>query len=57
MISKMIEELRQDKDVYHEELLKLKKAFVEDRVTQEYQDFCNFWQDVLGWHPFLDYDK
>jgi hypothetical protein len=57
MISKMIEELRQDKDVYHEELFQLKKAFVEDRVTQEYQDFCNFWQEVLGWHPFLNYDK
>lgn len=57
MISNMIEELRQDKDVYHEELFQLKKAFVEDRVTQEYKDFCTFWQEVLGWHPFLDYDK
>lgn len=57
MLAKMIDELRKDKDTYCEEISQLKKAFVEDTVTQYYQDFCEFWQEVLGYHPFLDYDK
>lgn len=57
MISKMIEDLRQDKDTYQTEISELKKAYGEDRVTQNYHDFCQFWQDVLGYHPFLDYDR
>jgi hypothetical protein len=57
MLSKMIEELREDKADYYEEISQLKKAFMEDKVTQNYNDFCQFWQEVLGWHPFLDYDK
>jgi hypothetical protein len=57
LISKMIEDLRQDKDDYFDEIAQLKKAFMEDKVTQSYKDFCEFWQEVLGWHPFLDYDK
>ena len=55
MLSKMIEDLRQDKETYFEEISQLKKAFVEDRVTQNYNDFCTFWEETLGWHPFLDY--
>lgn len=55
MISSMVENLRKDKDLYQDEISKLKAAFAEDRVTQNYHDFCQFWQDVLGYHPFLDY--
>ena len=57
MLSDQINVLRKDKDkdTYFEEITRLKKAFVEDRVTQNYQDFCAFWQEVLGWHPFLNY--
>lgn len=55
MIADKIQELRQDKDTYAEEITKLKKAFVEDRVTQNYDEFCSFWQDALGYHPFLEY--
>ncbi len=57
MLSQMINELREDKETYVEELSQLKKAFIEDKVTQNYKDFCEFWQEVLGYHPFLDYDK
>ena len=57
MLSDQINVLRKDKDkdTYFEDITRLKKAFVEDRVTQNYQDFCSFWQEVLGWHPFLNY--
>lgn len=55
MLARQINILREDKETYFEELAALKKAFVEDRVTQNYMDFCNFWMDTLGWHPFLDY--
>lgn len=55
MLTTMIEDLRQDKETYFEEISQLKKAFVEDKVTQNYNDFCSFWEETLGWHPFLDY--
>lgn len=55
MLSNMIDKLREDKETYCEEISQLKRAFVEGKVTQNYYDFCNFWQEVLGWHPFLDY--
>lgn len=57
MLSKQIEVLRQDKDIYFNELSALKKAYGENIVTQNYPDFCRFWLDTLGWHPFLDYSK
>jgi hypothetical protein len=55
MLADQINILRQDKDTYFTELSTLKKAFAEDKVTQNYDDFCNFWIEVLGWHPFLEY--
>jgi hypothetical protein len=57
LLAKQIEILRQDKDTYFVELTALKRAYGEDRVTQNYHDFCQFWLDTLGWHPFLDYTK
>jgi hypothetical protein len=55
MLSLMIDDLREDKETYFDEISQLKKAYVEDRVTQNYNDFCVFWEDTLGWHPFLEY--
>lgn len=54
LLAKQVELLRQDKDTYFAEITVLKKAFAEDKVTQNYQEFCQFWLDTLGWHPFLD---
>lgn len=54
LLAKEVEVLRKDKDTYFNEIAALKKAFAEDKVTQNYQEFCVFWQDNLGWHPFLD---
>ncbi len=55
MITNQIETLRKNKEDYVEEIAQLKKAFFEDTVTQNYNDFCSFWEDTLGFHPFLDY--
>jgi hypothetical protein len=56
MLAKEIERLRQtDKDAFQVEIELLKRAYAEDLVTQEYASFCQFWQDIFGWHPFLDY--
>jgi hypothetical protein len=52
-----VEELRQDKETYHNELSALKKAFAEDKITQSYAEFVQFWIDTLGWHPFLNYKR
>lgn len=58
LLSSAIDEMRgRDKELYCEEISQLKKAFVEDKITQNYQDFCKFWEEVLGYHPFLDYNK
>lgn len=58
MLAKQIEILRQDKDgIYQSEITECKIAYGEDKVTQNYNDFCNFWVKTLGWHPFLDYSN
>lgn len=55
MLARQVNVLRnQDKDAFATEISALKKAFADDRVTQNYNDFCNFWQETLGFHPFLD---
>ncbi len=54
MMSKQIDIFRKDKDTYFQELDLFKKAYTEDRVTQNYHDFCSFWSETLGWHPFLE---
>lgn len=55
MLDNEIYLLRQDRDIYHNEISALKKARMEDVVTQNYESFCIFWEDTLGYHPFLDY--
>lgn len=55
MLAAQVDVLREDKETYFHELSSLKKAFAEDKVTQSYSDFCNFWQETLGFHPFLNY--
>lgn len=56
MLSKEIAALKKaGKDIYAQEIAALQVAYAEDRITQEYADFCKFWQDTLGYHPFLDY--
>jgi hypothetical protein len=57
LLSNQIDLLRKDRDTYFNELSALKKAYAENIVTQNYPDFCRFWLDTLGWHPFLDYSK
>ena len=54
MLTKQVEILRQDKATYFNEIAALMKAFAEDEVTQNYDLFCEFWVNTLGWHPFLD---
>ena len=55
MLARQVYVLRnQGEDDFATEITALKKAFADDRVTQNYNDFCNFWSDTLGFHPFLD---
>lgn len=56
MITDQIRILRETKDDYVEEISKLKAAFFEDKVTQNYNEFCSFWEETLGFHPFLSYE-
>jgi len=58
MLAKEIEKLKTaDRDTYALEIATLRRAYAENIITQEYVDFCRFWQDNLGYHPFLDYDR
>ena len=54
MIAKQIEILRQDKEVYFNELMEFKKAYADGIVTKDYKTFVEFWELTLGYHPFLD---
>jgi len=55
MLTAQVNVLREDKETYFNEISALKKAFGEDKVTQSYKEFVDFWQETLGWHPFLNY--
>lgn len=55
MLTAQVDLLREDKETYFNEISALKKAFQEDKITQNYADFVAFWQETLGWHPFLNY--
>lgn len=55
MLAVQVHKLRKaDKDVYVNEIDAFRAAYVEDKVTQNYKDFVKFWEDTLGFHPFLD---
>lgn len=55
IISKQVNILRkQDSVTFASEIDTLKLAFAQDVVTQNYDSFCTFWLDTLGYHPFLD---
>lgn len=57
MLAQQIKTLkRADKDIYTCEIAALQAAYTNDHITQEYSDFCTFWQEVLGYHPFMDYE-
>ena len=63
MLSQEIDRLRasDDKDLYFDILKDLKTAYTltstPSSVTCNYQRFCQFWIDKLGYHPFLNYRK
>lgn len=55
MISNQVKKLRDtDKVGFADEVMALKKAYADDVVTQNYEDFVVFWKSTLGFHPFLD---
>ena len=54
LLSKQVVILRENKDVYTTEIASFQKALVENKITQSYKEFVQFWMDTLGYHPFLD---
>jgi hypothetical protein len=57
MLLSKIESLRNDpnKEAYHSEISALKVAYAQGAIVKRYDTFCQFWQDILGYHPFLEY--
>jgi hypothetical protein len=57
MLAEQIKKMKShvDRDIYLVEIAALQLAYADDVITQEYTSFCQFWQDTLGYHPFLDY--
>ena len=47
--------MQKDSALFVKEIELLKAAYKEDKVTQTYNLFVSFWQETLGWHPFIDY--
>lgn len=57
IIEDQIDFLRNADALFHKpQIDELKKAYKEDVVTQSYDTFCAFWQDVVGVHPFMHYE-
>jgi hypothetical protein len=46
--------LSNNKEFYGDLINTLKEAYNANEVTQSYEEFCTFWQDTLGWHPFME---
>ena len=59
MILEQIEALRAspNREIYDDIILQLKTASVTPSITENYKQFCKFWLDTLGFHPFLNYKK
>jgi len=55
MMVKQIAFMRQDRDTYQTQINDFKQAYAENKVTQSYGEFVQFWRDTLGFHPFLEY--
>jgi len=52
LLAKEIEKLRENKSLFRQEISQFKEAYTQNIVTQDYDSFVRFWQDVIGEHPF-----
>ncbi len=41
-------------NIYAQEITWLKGIYLNRVPLQNYENFCRYWQDVLGYHPFLE---
>ena len=57
IIEDQIEFFRNNNPAFHKDKIdQLKQAYKDDVVTQGYESFVTFWQDVVGVHPFMHYE-
>lgn len=52
MLAQEIEKFRENKSLYHAEISAFKDAYAQNIVTQDYDSFVAFWQNIVGEHPF-----
>lgn len=41
-------------NIYADEITFLKGVYLDRSPLKNYVEFCRFWQDTLGYHPFLE---
>lgn len=41
-------------NIYSNEIYSLQCVYKDSSVIKNYVEFCKFWQDTLGYHPFLE---
>lgn len=44
-------------NMYDDEILALQNAYMYGNHCQSYAEFCDFWTNTLGYHPFLESRK
>lgn len=44
-------------NLYVDEIDMLQKAYMDKLAISDYSRFCKFWQELLGYHPFLEHRK
>lgn len=52
LLAQEIEKFRENKTLYHTEISAFKDAYAQNIVTQDYDSFVTFWQNIVGEHPF-----
>lgn len=63
MISDEIQTLRRigkqldGPNMWENEIKELQSSYMTGNVVVSYPTFCTFWQDLLGYHPFLEHRK
>lgn len=41
-------------NIYADEISQLKMIYMDRTPLANYSSFCQYWQDILGYHPFLE---
>lgn len=57
LFTQQIKILKKEPELFKEEIIALKAAYKNNECVGSYKEFCTFWKNQFGYHPFMDYEK